>query len=235
VNSLSKGISDKLEGVNIRAVSDLFTNKQIAVIVETKSDEPTTRTVLENYLGYKLNDENSSFEFTGSTLSANFYNQLLMAILIAFVLMALVVFIQFKSFIPSLIVISCAFADIFMTLTVVNLLGMQVSSAGIVAFLMLIGYSVDTDILLTTKVIKRDVGSLNRRLFESFKTGITMTLTSLFAVLVALIVVGSFSSILSQIFTIMSIGLIFDIFNTWITNASIIKWYAIKRQKKHEA
>ena len=35
VNSLSKGISDKLEGVNIRAVSDLFTNKQIAVIVET--------------------------------------------------------------------------------------------------------------------------------------------------------------------------------------------------------
>jgi len=97
---------------------------------------------------------------------------------------------------------------------------------------MLIGYSVDTDILLTTKAIKRTEGSLNKRLFESFKTGITMTLTSLFAVLVALIVVGSFSLILSQIFTIMIIGLSFDIFNTWITNVSIIKWYVLRKQKK---
>ena len=232
INVLSKAISGKLESVNIRAVSDLFTNKQIAVTIETKSDEQLTRAVLEDYLGYKLTDENSSFEFTGSTLSESFYKQLLIAILIAFALMALVVFIQFKSFIPSIAVISCAFADIFMTLVVVNLLGMQVSSAGIVALLMLIGYSVDTDILLTTKAIKRTEGSLNKRLFESFKTGITMTLTSLFAVLVALIVVGSFSLILSQIFTIMIIGLSFDIFNTWITNVSIIKWYVLRKQKK---
>ncbi len=235
INDLSKAISNKLESVNIRAISDLFTNKQIAVTIDTKSDEQQTRTVLENYLGYALNDGNSSFEFTGSTLSQSFYSQLLIAILIAFVLMALVVFLQFKTFIPSMAVIFSAFADIFMTLIVVNLLGIQISSAGIVAFLMLIGYSVDTDILLTSKAIKGDHGTLNRRLFDSFKTGITMTLTSLFAVLVALIVVGSFSSILLQIFTIMIIGLSFDIFNTWLTNVSIIKWYVLRKQKKHEA
>lgn len=235
VNTLSQEISGKLEGVNVKAISDIFTNKQIAVTIDTKSGEQETRTILEDYLGYELTEENSSFEFTGSTLSQGFYKQLLISILIAFVLMALVVFIQFKSFIPSIAVIFSAFADIFMTLIVVNLLGIQISSAGIVAFLMLIGYSVDTDILLTTKAIKRDIGSLNKRLFESFKTGITMTLTSLIAVLVALIVVGSFSSILSQIFTIMIIGLSFDIFNTWLTNVSIIKWYVLRKQKKHEA
>ncbi len=235
VDNLSKAISGKLDSVNIRAISDLFTNKQIAVTIETKSDEQTTRTVLESYLGYQLNEQNSSFEFTGSTLSENFYKQLLIAILIAFVLMAIVVFIQFKTFVPSMAVILSAFADIFMTLVVANLLGMQISSAGIVAFLMLIGYSVDTDILLTTKAIKRDHGSLNRRIFESFKTGITMTLTSLVAVLVALIIVGSFSSILSQIFTIMIIGLSFDIFNTWVTNVSIIKWYVLNKQKRRES
>ena len=95
---------------------------------------------------------------------------------------------------------------------------------------MLIGYSVDTDILLTTRMIKRDEGSLNERLFGAFKTGTTMTLTSLFAVLFALVVVKSFSSVLSQIFTILAIGLGFDLLNTWITNASILKWYISKKK-----
>jgi preprotein translocase subunit SecF len=229
---LKNSISKNLEDVNIREISDLITQKQIAVIVETKSNESVTRTVLENYLKYKLDDKNSSFEFTGSTLSENFYRQLLISILIAFVLMAFVVFMQFKSFIPSFAVILSAFADIFLTLVIVNLFGIKISSAGIVAFLMLIGYSVDTDILLTTKAIKRETGTLNKRILDSFKTGVTMTLTSLIAVLVALIVVGSLSSILSQIFTIMIIGLSFDLFNTWLTNVSIIKWYVLRKQKR---
>ena len=117
-----------------------------------------------------------------------------------------------------------------MTLVVVNLLGIKVSSAGIIAFLMLIGYSVDTDILLTTRILKRNEGSLNQRIFGAFKTGTTMTLTSLFAVLFALIVVSSFSSVLTQIFTILSIGLAFDLLNTWITNVSILKWYMKKKK-----
>jgi preprotein translocase subunit SecF len=232
---LKNAIFNKLENVNTREISDLISQKQIAVIVETTSDEEKTKQVLEDYLNYTLNEKNSSFEFTGSTLSQNFYKQLLIAVLIAFFLMAIVVFIQFKTFIPSIAVITCAFADIFLTLIVVNLIGMKISSAGIVAFLMLIGYSVDTDILLTTRSLKREVGSLNKRMIESFKTGITMTLTSLVAVLAALLIVGSFSSVLSQIFTIMVIGLGFDILNTWLTNVSIIKWYILNKQKKkHE-
>ncbi len=230
-NVLRNAISGKLENVNIREISDLITKKQVAVIVETKSNEQITRAVLENYLGYKLDDKNSSFEFTGSSLSDNFYKQLLIAVLIAFVLMAIVVFIQFKTFVPSIAVILSAFSDILMPLVLINILGVKISSAGIVAFLMLIGYSVDTDILLTNRVLRREGKSLNRRILDSFKTGITMTLTALVAVIAALLITGSFSSVLYQIFLIMTIGLAFDIFNTWLTNVSIIKWYALHKQK----
>jgi preprotein translocase subunit SecF len=144
--------------------------------------------------------------------------------------MAIVVFIIFRTFIPSLAVILAVCADILMTLVFVNLLGMKMSSAGIVAFLMLIGYSVDTDILLTTRILKRKEGSLNQRIFGAFKTGMTMTLTSMLAVAFALIVVKSFSIVLTQIFTILIIGLGFDLLNTWITNVSVLKWYVEKRQ-----
>ena len=139
--------------------------------------------------------------------------------------MGFVVFIIFRTFIPSTAVILSAFADILMTLALFNFLGMKMSTAGIIAFLMLIGYSVDTDILLTTRILKRQEGSLNKRIFGAFKTGITMTLTSLLAISFALFIVKSFSVILSQIFTILIIGLGFDILNTWITNVSILKWY----------
>jgi preprotein translocase subunit SecF len=277
---LKNAISTSLDDVNVRQVSDLISQKQIAVIVETRSDGDKTRAVLEEYLKYKLDDNNSSFEFTGPTLGQEFYSQLLLSILFAFTFMGVVVFFLFaknakvkillvflasitpilfffahivsinqafiiagiailisfffyvKYSIPSVAVIASAFADIFFTIILVDLMGIRLSSAGIVALLMLIGYSVDTDILLTMRSLKRDIGTLNKRMFESFKTGITMTLTSVGAVLAALIIIGNFSSVLSQIFTIMIIGLGFDIFNTWLTNVSIIKWYILNH--KHE-
>lgn len=130
--------------------------------------------------------------------------------------------------VPSLAILISAVSDIIMPLTMVNLLGMKLSSAGIVAFLMLIGYSVDTDILLTTRVLRRKGDSINNSIFGAFKTGVTMTLTSIIAVTVGLIVVYSFQSILNQIFIILIIGLSVDLFNTWITNVCLIKWYAEK-------
>ena len=222
---LKADLSDKLEGVNTRTISDLMTQEQKAVIIETRSEGDLTKKVIEEYLGYSLTGENSSFEFTGSALSESFYTQLIIAILVAFVFMAIVVFIIFRSLVPSSAVILSAFADIIMTLAMVNILGMKMSTAGIVAFLMLIGYSVDTDILLTTRLLKRSEGSVNERIFSAFKTGVTMTLTSLVAVVFALFIVSSFSIVLSQIFSILAIGLVFDILNTWITNVSILKWY----------
>jgi preprotein translocase subunit SecF len=134
------------------------------------------------------------------------------------------IYIYIKNSIPAFAVMLSAFAGIVMTLTVVDIVGMKLSTAGIVAFLMLIGYSVDTDILLTTRLLRKKE-SVNAALLGAFKTGTTMTITSITAVTTALIVVFPFGSVLNQIFIILLIGLIIDLFNTWITNASILKWY----------
>jgi preprotein translocase subunit SecF len=225
---LIQDLSSELEEIDTREIYNLITGQQEAIVIQTKSSPDFTKEVLENYLGYELNEKNSSIEFTGSTLSESFFKQLLMAILIAFLFMAIVVFIIFRTFVPSLAIIISAFFDIFMTLLAVNLLGIKMSTAGIVAFLMLIGYSVDTDILLTNRVLKR-YGDLNSKFFSAFKTGMTMTLTSAVAVGVALIFAMSFSVVLTQIFTILFLGLMFDLLNTWITNVSILKWYVVKK------
>lgn len=226
---LEQFLSGKLDEINIRETYDVLTREQTALIVETKTGLDETKELIESYLGYTLNKENSSFEFISPTLGESFYRQLLVTLLFAFFFMALVVFFIFRSFVPSLAVIISAFADIFMTLTFVNILGIKMSSGGIVAFIMLIGYSVDTDILLTNRILKRIEGTVNERIFGAFKTGITMTLTSLLAITFALIISISFSSLLTQIFTILVIGLGFDLLNTWITNVSLLKWHVEKK------
>jgi preprotein translocase subunit SecF len=135
------------------------------------------------------------------------------------------IYVYIRYSIPSFAIILCAFADIFFTLVVTNLIGIELSGAGIIAFLMLIGYSVDTDILMTTRLLRTKGGSVNHRLWGAFKTGITMTLTALTAVTISLILVRGLSETLEQIFIILIIGLVFDIFNTWVTNSSMLKWY----------
>ncbi len=231
VTKLQQDLSGSLGDIQVNSIKDMITQEQKAVQIQTTENATAARQIISDYLGYNLTNQNSSFEFTSPTLGSDFYQQLILAILIAFVFMSIVVFILFRTFVPSGAVVLSAFADILMTLVVVDMIGMRLSSAGIIAFLMLIGYSVDTDILLTNRVLKRDSGSINNRIFGAFKTGITMSVTALVSVLSALVITGSFSSTLSQIFTILAIGLCFDIYNTWVTNASIIKWYATRKNE----
>ena len=56
-----------------------------------------------------------------------------------------------------------------------------------------------------------------------------MTLAAFAAVFFALLLVGNLSSVLGEIFPVLSIGLLIDIFATWLGNASILKFYCMKK------
>jgi len=224
IENLKNYLSQKTEDYVIKELSDFRTGNQKAVIIESKIDSNELKSYLEEFLGYELTNEKASIESTGSALGESFYTQLRIAILVSFILMAIIVFVLFRVLAPSAAVVISAFADIIMTLAFIDVLGIKVSSAGITALLMLIGYSVDTDIMLTTRLLKRHEDT-NEKLLSAFKTGLTMTLTSIIALAVALFITQSFSDVLKQIFTVLLVGLGFDILNTWITNVSILKWY----------
>ncbi len=175
-----------------------------------------------------VSSDEISIKAVGPTLATTFFKQTVRAILIAFLFMGFVVFLYFRIPIPSMAVILAAFSDIIITLAIFNTLGFELSTAGIAAFLMLIGYSVDTDILLSTRLLKRREGTIKERLRNAMRTGILMNITTLTAITVALIV--SQSPIIKQIMTILMIGLLVDMVNTWIQNAGILRWYM---EKKH--
>jgi preprotein translocase subunit SecF len=226
IQKIAQVLKPEFPDVVVSAISDLRTGEQLGFFAETTASVDSLKVALEKELGHELTPKNSSIEFTGSSISSSFYQQLRIAVIISFILMAIVVFIIFRTPIRSLSIIIAGLMDIIMTIVVLDIMGIRLSSAGIVALLMLIGYSVDADILLTTRAVKNKEGTINGRIYDAFKTGMTMTLTAIAAIGVALIFTHSLSAVLSQMFTIILIGLGFDIFNCWVTNASLLKWYA---------
>ncbi len=192
---------------------------------ETEEEVNSLTETIEDKLG--ISEEDYSEEIIGSALGNSFFKQMFKALIFAFVFMGFVVFLYFRTKVPSLAVILAAFSDIVSTVAVVNLLGMKISIAGIAAFLMLIGYSVDTDILLSTRVLKRKEGTIPERIRKAMKTGFMMSFTTIGAVSVGLIFAQS--EVLIQIMTILLIGLSFDLVYTWLQNAVILRNYAEKK------
>jgi preprotein translocase subunit SecF len=215
--------------LSFRKLSNLQTGKILALIIESSSDSELLKNYIELVGNLSLNEDNSSIEFTGNALSSSFYKQLITALAMSFILMSLVILFLFRSFIPSFGIILSGFANIVIPLAIIDFIGIKLSAAGIAAFLMIIGYSVDINILLTTRAIKNTEGELNSRIFRAFKTGMFMSTTALVALLPAFFIITGLPDSFRQIFLILSIGLIADIFNTWLTNVGLIKWYCLRK------
>lgn len=168
-----------------------------------------------------------SYQQIGPSLGEAFWRQSQLAFVMAFVFMAVVVFLAFRTFVPSVAVIQAAVTDIVGALAVMQLVGIELSLASFAALMLIIGYSVDTDILLTTRMLKRSGDSLDL-MASAMKTGLTMTLTALIA-LTALYVVAT-ASTLSDIAAVLVIALLIDIPATYLMNGGMLRWWLEKRR-----
>lgn len=174
----------------------------------------------------------SSFKEVGSSLSSFFLSKTREVVLLAFALSALIIFVVFRSIAPSLAVLFGAFADLFITYGAMGLFGIPLSLASVAALLMLIGFSLDTDVLLTMRVLKRKEGTPAQRAFGAMKTGLLMNLTTVaaFGLLTALAFFLQIS-VYFQIGAVALIGGVVDFFATWCVNAPLLLWH-LERQKK---
>lgn len=162
----------------------------------------------------------------GPSIGNIFFQQTQIALVLAFILMAITVFILFRSIVPSLIVILAATADIVITIAVLSILGVALSLAVIAALLMVIGYSVDTNMVLTSELLKGR-GSVSAGIKRAMKTGLTMTST-IFVALVALYFLSG-SLIIEQIALVLIIATLLDVPTTWMTNAGVLRYWLKKR------
>lgn len=214
--------------ITVRTITSA--GKLAALAIDSSFQEKEEIDIFLSAIKEKINLKGGySVEIIGSSLGEAFFSQMIRALLAAFLLMSIVVFIYFRTFIPSVAVIAAAFSDIVVTLAIFNLTGLKLSTAGIAAFLMLIGFSVDTDMVLSTRLLKRTEGTVMERIYGATKTGLTMIFTTLAATITTLIFVQS--DVIKQIMIVLLIGLLVDFIMTWIQNVGILRLYLEKRKQ----
>lgn len=166
------------------------------------------------------------------TLGKDFVNSSIKVGLVAFILLIIVILLFFREIVPSGLIIFAVIFDVFAALAGMAIFNIPLSLTTIPALLMLIGYSVDTDILLSTRVLKDVSKDPFDSANSSISTGLTMTFTTMATILVMLIV-----SYLTQMLVIYEIsiilicGLVGDLISTWFFNAPALIKYAEKKAK----
>jgi preprotein translocase subunit SecF len=221
VISAEGALSQKFS-LNMRELSGLG---GYGIIIEV-GPETDPQDVITELDAMGIDTEQPNIQTIGPALGEAFWAQAQLGIVVALVLMGILVFILFRQMVPSLAVMSCAVSDIIITLAMMQVLDIELSLAGFAAVLMLIGYSIDTDILLTTRIMK-GTGAMNDRHKSALFTGLTMSVTTLGALL-ALLVFG-LSPVISQIAMVLIIGLTVDIICTWMQNSVLIRWHCERR------
>jgi len=211
--------------ISVRALTR--TGDQAGIIVEASDISADELLAAVELKTGKLDPATFTLDTTGPSLGESFFKQALIAVLAAFVLMSIVVYAYFREPLPSFYAIFSVFADALFSLAVFNLFGLKLTTAGVAAFLMLIGYSIDTDILLTTRVLKRSEGSVAERIVTALPTGLTMAIGALVSVIIAYY--GTHSELLKQISFILGWGLVADIIFTWLFNATLLQIYMKKK------
>lgn len=175
----------------------------------------------------------SSYRSVGPVLGEEAMTQVYYALAFAFLFMSITVFIIFRDFVPSLAVILAALSDIIIAIGGMSLFGIPLSVASVGAILMLIGYSVDTDILLTTRILKRKEGTITDRAKDAMKTGLTMAaaaIGSMAALYIVVIFLIPSAQTLADIAAVLIMGLVADILATWLMNLGILRWYVEARK-----
>lgn len=193
------------------------------LIVTVQSTDTDALTSAAESAGYRV----KSVQSTSASFGAGAQRTGLIGIVVAFIGMSILVFAMFRSFVPSIAVIASAFSDIVVPLALMDILGIKLSLGTVAALLMLIGYSVDSDILLNNHVLRRR-GDFYESTYRARRTGMTMTITSIAAMAVMAIAASKYVfniPLLSEVGTILVMGLVVDLMNTYLLNVSLLRWY----------
>jgi preprotein translocase subunit SecF len=212
-------VQQTFSGAQVEAIRPVGTGD--TYILETQAPDIENIERIADQAGYTITLSQS----VSASLGAAAQGQAIFGLALAFAGMGALVFVLFRTFVPSIAVIVSAFSDIMIPLAVMNVFGIELSLGTVAALLMLIGYSVDSDILLNNHILRRR-GGFYESAYRAMRTGVTMTLTSIAAMIVMTITATLLAiPLLPQIGVILVIGLSADLMNTYMLNMSLLRWY----------
>jgi len=158
-------------------------------------------------------------------LSTQFIGKAMGVVVLSALLSTVFVFLFFRTVVPSVAVLTGALSDVLIAMGAMGLFGIPFTLPSFAALLMLIGFSLDTDILLAMRLLKRK-GDPRELAHGAMKTGLTMSMTAMVA-FGALFLLALLTRIPTyyEISAVALAGLVGDTFATWGIDAVMLLWH----------
>ncbi|RLG17699.1 hypothetical protein DRN75_03355 [Nanoarchaeota archaeon] len=212
----SKFSSELGTDVVVRKINDIFGHtKAYEVSVDNVLDYDEAIDLVERLLG----DVDVSIANQEPSLGASFFRDAVKVLAVSFILISLVSFYYFRKFYSALTIVVSAISDIIAIFAVMDLFGMKFSIATIGALLMVLGYSTDSNILLTTNIVKRKEGTISYRIKQTLKTELTQDFAAYLVYFTMFFL--SNVSIIKHIALILILGIFFDEIFTLVLNNTL--------------
>lgn len=187
-------------------------------MVLTKEQENQLKKTLADELG--VTGDYTTPQRMSSVITSLYKEQAEKAMIAAAIVMAIILFIVLRHFTTVggiLSVIGLDLVGIFGGMAILNI---PLSLASMAGILLILGYGVNTNILLCTRVLKRVGGTARDRAADAMTTGLVMSTTSATA-LIALNLITTAPE-LEHLSAVIVIGILVDMMNTWLFNSGII-------------
>lgn len=180
-----------------------------------------------------VNADSVSVREVGSSLSVFFFSKLREVVLVSLLLLGVIVFLLFRSIGPSLAVMIGPLTDIVLTAGAMSALQIPWNLGSVAAMLMLIGFSLDSYVMLTVRILKRKEMDGPARTLDATKTAFLMNAAQVtgFGVLTALALILQLP-IYFQIGFVATLGGMADFVTTWFGNGPLLLWMSQRQEGK---
>jgi preprotein translocase subunit SecF len=214
--------------LNISGTNDLQKSFTAAYNSVYSSYQKSISVPINKHIQY----DSISVQTVSPALSTHFISTATNVVVLAVLLSLVLVFMFFRNIAPSIAVLMGALSDVVIAMGGMGILGVPLTLASFAALIMLVGFSLDTDILLTTRLLKRK-GDPRENAFDAMKTGMTMSVMAIIAFL-ALFILSAYTHIPTyyEISAVALAGLVGDIFATWGINGVMMLHHVESRRSK---
>jgi len=183
---------------------------------------------IKNYL--ESNNVNYNLEEVSPIIGnswQSFLKRFSLILLFSFVLVFLSLWAIFKKIEVALMGSRALLFNLIITFAITNLF-IPLSKYILPAYLMVIGYGIDTNIILINSMLKEKKFELKKRYALAFNTGIMIHLTTLLALLVGILLSNNYT--FTIIFSILFLALLVDLIDTWVLNGYLLKKFLESKQ-----
>lgn len=234
-----QGLENVPDSSNVKSVIEGLLGKSADVVpiknglhIETdalnENDETNVKGALFTQFG--IPTDSVTIEPIGPAISGLQSEQMLYSIIVAFVVIGIITLIIFRRRVVSMTILLVIGLDILCVLGYMALFRVPLSLTSILVIVMLVGYAIDTNILLAYRVLKRVGGEPREQANASINTGLMMGVL-LVVILLSLNIITSAMQL--NVLTVMLIfGIAINILNTWFLGAGILLRHAERQRGK---